>query len=194
MSSSTTEVLEDAARALGRVLQHGAGLGQDLVRSMLPASVKGGCACGRHDCACEIPTACWMPERLCDVTSTGCAGGVASVRLRITNCGPIRRRMHVQAVDKPGGVTVQPEDLDLGPYEREYVAISLALAPGAAKGEEREIVLVARGCRDHVLRWTVKVSSSETCSCRTLEVEDCPDLLHHWYDHFYCVRGCADGR
>jgi hypothetical protein len=99
----------------------------------------------------------------------------------------------VQAVGKPGGLTIQPEELGLGPYEREDVAVSLSLAPGAAKGEEREIVLVVRGCQDHVLRWTVKVSSCE-CSCATVDVEDCPDFLHHWYDHFYCARGCADGR
>ena len=194
MRSSTTDVLEDAARALGRVLQHGAGLGQDLLRSMLPATGRTGCACGGHDCACEIPPPCWMPQRLCDVTSTGCAGGVANLRLRVANCGPAPRRVSVEAVGKPGGLTVKPEAVELGPYQREYVAVSLALAPGAAKGEEREIVLMVRGCRDHVLRWTAKVSSSETCSCGTVEVEDCPDLLHHWYDHFYCARGCADGR
>jgi hypothetical protein len=21
-------------------------------------------------------------------------------------------------------------------------------------------------------------------------VDDCPDNIHHWYDHFYCDRGC----
>jgi hypothetical protein len=25
-------------------------------------------------------------------------------------------------------------------------------------------------------------------------VEDCPDLLHHWYDHFYCNRPCTHGK
>jgi hypothetical protein len=25
-----------------------------------------------------------------------------------------------------------------------------------------------------------------------VEVEDCPDLIHHWYDHFYCDRPCTD--
>jgi hypothetical protein len=25
-------------------------------------------------------------------------------------------------------------------------------------------------------------------------VEDCPDLIHHWYDHFYCPRPCIEER
>ena len=25
-----------------------------------------------------------------------------------------------------------------------------------------------------------------------LTVEDCPDLVHHWYDHFYCPRPCPN--
>jgi len=26
-----------------------------------------------------------------------------------------------------------------------------------------------------------------------IEIEDCPDLIHHWYDHFYCPRPCLGG-
>lgn len=193
MSTSTVDVLQDAARALGRVVQHGAGLGQDLLRSLMPAGPDGCCAFGRHGAACDVPPPCWMPRRLCDVTSTACPGAEARLLVRIVNCGPTPRRVAVQA---PGNaaVTINPAAIDLGPYEREYVAVSVAVKPNPAKGEERQIVLVVRGCQDHVLRWTVKVSSFETCSCETVEVEDCPDLIHHWYDHFYCARGCTDGR
>lgn len=193
MSASTIAVLEDAARAFGRVLQHGAGLGQDLVRSLWPSDA-GGCPCGRPGCACEMPPPCWMPRPLCPVTSTGCAGSAARVRLRITNCGPAPRRVSVQALNGANGVTIEPAALGLGPYEREFVAVSAALPAGAARGEEREIVLLVRGCRDHVLRWTVKVASSESCSCGVVEVDDCPDHTHHWYDHFHCARDCSNGR
>jgi hypothetical protein len=28
------------------------------------------------------------------------------------------------------------------------------------------------------------------CADTEVEIEDCPDLIHHWYDHFYCERPC----
>jgi hypothetical protein len=135
-----------------------------------------------------------MPEPLCGVGSEGCPGGEARVRLRIANCGPAARRIRVQALGDPAGLAVSPPDLNLGPYQRGFVVVSVTIPAAAAKGEEREFVLMVRGCRDHVLRWTVRASTSEACSCDTVEVEDCPDLIHHWYDHFYCARGCAEGR
>jgi hypothetical protein len=30
--------------------------------------------------------------------------------------------------------------------------------------------------------------------CNEVEINDCPDMIHHWYDHFYCHRHCQDQR
>jgi hypothetical protein len=36
----------------------------------------------------------------------------------------------------------------------------------------------------------VRVGRLCGASCPEVEVDDCPDNIHHWYDHFYCERGC----
>jgi hypothetical protein len=61
----------------------------------------------------------------------------------------------------------------------------------AATGQEYEVLLWVRGCQNHYLRWTLKVANRGASCCHEVEVEDCPDLIHHWYDHFYCERPCT---
>ena len=41
-------------------------------------------------CGCDIPPPCWMPKELGEVRSHVCAGGTATLRLRVTNCGARR--------------------------------------------------------------------------------------------------------
>jgi hypothetical protein len=47
------------------------------------------------------------------------------------------------------------------------------------------------GCVEHAVRWTVRVAGRGGDSCNELDIDDCPDYVHHWYDHFYCARPCG---
>jgi hypothetical protein len=196
MKSTTANVLGDAATALGALINHGASLGLGFLgslygtRSGIPTPGTG-CRCGGQGCSCCVPPPCWVPQSLCDLTSTACPGGEAMVRFRVTNCGAAPR--HIKAEAGPSGPTLTPGELTLGPMERGFIVASFTVATDAAKGEEREFILWIRGCQDHFLRWTVKVAASAACACAEVDVEDCPDLIHHWYDHFYCHRPCVKG-
>lgn len=147
----------------------------------------------RAGCGCEIPPPCWLPRELGEIRSRVCAGGTATVRLRVTNCGASPRKVAIEARSDAADVTIEPSTLTLGPLERRTALASLAVPASAAVGDEWEAVLWVRGCRDHALRWTVRVASRAGDCGHVIDVEDCPDLVHHWYDHFYCERPCRHG-
>jgi hypothetical protein len=142
-------------------------------------------------CGCQIPPPCWAPQPIGEVACHICPGGTATIRLRITNCGAAQRDIRVEAAGKADGVTVTPSNLALGPIERGFVSASLPIPADAAIGQAHEVLLWVRGCHDHYLRWIVNVASRGASCCQEVEVEDCPDLIHHWYDHFYCERPCV---
>jgi hypothetical protein len=139
---------------------------------------------------CQIPPPCWAPQPIGEVTCHVCPGGTATLRLRITNCGVKSRDVKVEPAGKTG-VKVEPPNLALGPMERDFVTASFSVPADAATGQEYEGLLWVHGCQHHYLRWTVKVASRGASCCHEVEVEDCPDLVHHWYDHFYCERPCV---
>jgi hypothetical protein len=127
------------------------------------------------------------------VTSHVCAGGTATLRIEITNCGAVPRTYKAEVGGGPSGVTVSPAALVLGPMERGAIVVSAAV-PADAGSDYRHQYLWVRGCYDHYARWTVRVTARGADCCHELEVEDCPDLIHHWYDHFYCQHPCMHGR
>lgn len=140
-------------------------------------------------CNCDIPPPCWLPAQLGSVTSHVCPGASASVQLRVTNCGVSQRDITFSATGPAAPmVTIDPGSIVLAPFAR-GTAVGTLKAPDQAD-EALEMQLWIRGWRDHLLRWTVKISE-RGCSCsHEIDVEDCPDLVHHWYDHFYCERPC----
>lgn len=140
---------------------------------------------------CDIPEPCWMPESLGEVESRACPGATVTVRLLITNCDRVPRTMTMSAAGEAAGlVNLQPTTLVLGPKERGAASATLKVAPDAAVGEEIEALLWVLGCREHYLRWTVVVGKRGGDCYHEVKFEDCPDLVHHWYDHFYCRRPC----
>jgi hypothetical protein len=143
-----------------------------------------------RDCGCDIPAPCWMPRDLGEVVSHGCPGATAKVRLRITNCGLGARSITAEARGSGGAkVTWDTQTLVLDTFEQGTVAASLAIP---AEGDASVGALLwVRGCHDHVLRWRVEVTGSGCSSLHEVDVQDCPDLVHHWYDHFYCARPCT---
>jgi hypothetical protein len=183
--------LMDAAVRMGEDLldalqgRRTTGLASTLQRAIpsLPMA-KGGCGC-------DIPPPCWMPRDLGEVRSRVCAGGTATLRLRVTNCSASPRKVGVDARPDSAELTIDPSSMALGPLERGVALASLAIPAKAGVGEEREALIWVRGCRDHVLRWTVRVASRAGDCGHEIDVDDCPDLVHHWYDHFYCERPCV---
>ncbi len=145
---------------------------------------------GSSACGCDIPAPCWMPRELGVVRSHGCPGTTARVRLNITNCGLGRRTVRVSVAGKGSEqVKVSPEAVDLGTYERDSATATLTFTDQMT--EPLELLVWVRGCRDHVLRWRLEASDDGCASLHEVDVEDCPDLVHHWYDHFYCERPCS---
>jgi hypothetical protein len=177
------ELLETGPRmALG--LLHALGDLEPFLRipQLPPLTLRRGAGCG-----CEIPPPCWAPRHLEDICSHVCPGGTATLRLRITNCGATSRDFKID-----GTPTINPATLTLAPMERGYSVISATTPPDASFGQAKEYLVWVRGCHEHFLRWTVLVSPHRDCECKEVLVEDCTDPIHHWYDHFYCVRSCDE--
>src|SRR5579859_923437 len=191
-STSIQDIADSLASLLGSTLDTGLDLiqsvgkaGSELTQRIAP-QVKlpkmpklGGC--------CEIPPPCWMPKELGPVSSHVCPGGAATLHLRITNGGMTARTIRVQADQ---GATVAPSQLELAPFQRGWVTVSYTVPTGSSDSECQEILVSVQGCNSFYLRWSVRSSKRGCACCHELDVEDCPDLVHHWYDHFYCPRPC----
>jgi hypothetical protein len=144
--------------------------------------------------SCEIPPPCWMPRTLGECTSHVAECRTACVELLVTNCDRLGRQVSIQASGEHAGlVEIEPATLHLQPFERRRVRACVSI-PQGKQIPSFDVLLWVRGCREHLLRWNVRVGSSGMDSCHQVRVDDCPDYRHHWYDHFYCQRGCTHGR
>ena len=144
--------------------------------------------CCHRDC-CDVPAPCWMPQALCDCASHVRPCSKATLRIVVTNCDP-RTRRTVSVVATGPHVKVAPPQMVIDPLDRGVFEATVSVPDDAEKGKKLESVLRIRGCREHYFRWTVSIGTLGLDSCHEVEVEDCPDLIHHWYDHFYCPRPC----
>lgn len=187
MSSGTSTVsVGDAARAVGGLLEQGTRAGLDLLDAIkLPLP-------SRSACSCEIPPPCWEPQPIGDVTTRACPGNKAVLRLDVTNCGSSGRTITVDTTNPK--IDVSPASVTIGPYEQATVVMSFDVPASANEGEQETAVIWVRGCYVHYLRWRVEVTCKNASCCSDVAVEDCPDLVHHWYDHFYCERPCPHQR
>lgn len=144
---------------------------------------------------CDIPEPCWMPLDLGEVKSIACPNATAVLRLLITNSDRVSRTITVDvAGDAAKSVILAQTSVTLGPKERGIVSATLKIPPDAVINQEFEALLWIRGSRHHFLRWIVRASKEGSDCCHEVEVEDCPDFFHHWYDHFYCIRPEFYGR
>jgi len=146
----------------------------------------GGCGCGA--CSCEIPPPCWYPRHAGDVRSHVCPGGRAVLRVRVTNCGPKPARFTVHGTEE-SLLEIEHPTLELGAMERGTAIVKLDVT-----AHEQEHLVWVRGCHDHYVRWIVCATRRSGEACHEIDVSDCPDYLHHWYDHFYCVHPCPTDR
>jgi hypothetical protein len=150
------------------------------------------CRTPRHG-RCEIPPPCWVPKCLGEVTSAVCPGAMGTLRIRVTNCGTCARDFRVEVsatLEELQNITITPANLHLKSQERGSFVISAKVPPDTRCSNREEYLVWLRGCHDYYLRWRVMASEHGECSCHEICVEDCPDLIHHWYDHFYCERSC----
>ena len=144
---------------------------------------------------CTIPAPCWMPQPLGECVSHVSQCKTACIELVVTNCdrvdasdrrGRLRRRR--EGCDGHAGIETIPAFL------RKKSKCCLDVPTDAKNGTEHDMVILVHGCRDYYLRWTVSIGTLGLDSCHQIAVDDCPDLVHHWYDHFYCGRGCNTSR
>ncbi|UCH64119.1 MAG: hypothetical protein JSU77_06790 [Fidelibacterota bacterium] len=148
-----------------------------------------------HQSCCDIPEPCWMPEKLGEVSSDACPGATANIQLLITNSDRTPRVITVTATGEAAGlISIQPTTLVLGPKERDIVSIILNVPSDANDRQEFDSILWVQGCREHYLRWIVIAGRPSRSCYQTVEVEDYTDFIHHWYDHFYCLRRCFHGQ
>ena len=67
---------------------------------------------------CTIPSPCWMPRCLGEVSSFVCPGGAASIRIQVTNCQPRASAIRVGFGKSELKGEVSPGSLTLGPMEQ----------------------------------------------------------------------------
>jgi hypothetical protein len=157
--------------------------------------IPGATGCHPKAGCCTIPPPCWMPRPLGECTSHVAQCKTACVRFRITNCDRVKRNITVQVTGPNASkVTLSPPTLSLGPQERATVSACVSIPDDAKSGETTESLIWIRGCKEYFFRWNVSVGTAGLDSCHEIEVCDCPDYVHHWYDHFYCVRPCPHDR
>jgi hypothetical protein len=204
---SASNALRDVARAYVNLLGVQMRLGRDLLGAVMDAAPpelsamartatrtaqkRAMGAMGAAGGCCDVPPPCWMPRLLDDVVTCAPACRTARVTLVITNCGATRRAITIAAT---GGVKVEPASVTLPPFGRQTVTLSVDVPQGAAAGSTIDSVVVVRGCREWVLRWTAHVREGVVDPAPSVAIDDCPDFRHHWYDHFYCARPCLPDR
>jgi hypothetical protein len=184
---------DSVSRSLFNLIDEGMTLGMVLFESLTGFSMRDRRSSksvhDRFRGACgEIPPPCWVPRDLGNCVSRVCPCSTASLRLVMINCDAMSRRM--VTVEAAGYAKVSPSGVAIGPLERATIELSVSVPADAKAGETLESLVRIHGCREYFLRWKVIVGALGRSSCHEIHVEDCPDLLHHWYDHFYCPRPC----
>ncbi|MGH8428485.1 MAG: hypothetical protein ACRES7_10990 [Gammaproteobacteria bacterium] len=198
MNDSMTKIATSLSDMLSQSIQTGMNLLESLNKSgvsMLTQVAAPGGAAGiakvsGTNCGCTIPTPCWMPQPLGELTALVCPGGTSTLRIRFTNCSMQETTVSVTADSPDVQFTIEPASLALAPLQRGVVTVSAKIPGDAANGQEFESLIRVRGCREYYLRYTLKAATKGSDCCHEIDVDDCPDYVHHWYDHFYCPRPC----
>lgn len=183
-----TKALEDGAKAGIGVLQSMTGSAPAALDNLIGFATS---KAGARGCStCDIPPPCWMPRQLCEVTSYGQGGDTTTVTFAITNCSMANRNISIFTTTSVAGLSFSSTALTLGAMERGWVDVTFTIPTTLTSGPGIEILLWVRGCKLHFLRWAIKLAPVSANTSYEVDVEDCAELVHHWYDHFYCPRPC----
>jgi len=168
----------------------------DALAALLDAPIKlagamSGGLVGRLSPGCEIPPPCWEP-RLAGTCSVQLPpGSKATIRVHVMNCGWTRQVVMITATGRLAGIVkLEPTTLLIEPQSQATFLVSAHLPDKVKPGEVFQGALLVRGCLDHFARVTVRAAECAAATCCDIYVQDCPDHIHHWYDHFYCPRPC----
>jgi hypothetical protein len=153
-------------------------------------------SCDGPRCSCKIPTPCWLPEDLGDLDVATEAGNSAQVIVRVRNTDGQQRSVTAQ-VTGTGAPHVTPTSASVlvPAYGWGTFTFNATVPAQTPPGTYAEVQIIINGCRRHILNWRVDVV--EKCDPdekprHEMVVCDGADLIHHWYDHFYCRRQCHD--
>jgi hypothetical protein len=180
--------------SLRSIMDEGLSMGVNLLNSAMNLEVPTALArLPKHSrCGCHIPPPCWMPIDLGRVTSHPCHGGTATLGIRVVNKSLATRTIQFSKGSGGPAITFTPATLSLGPMESGWVRASTAPPPHG--DDDHEALIWVRGCREYYLHWHIRPVKRGADCCHEIEVEDGPELVHHWYDHFYCARPCTHHR
>lgn len=136
-----------------------------------------------------IPEPCWYPLFAGAVWSSARPASKATLRLCIHNGGPTARKF---GLTSDGAVDFEPATLTVKPRQTAEATATFTVAADASEGDKELLQLRVRGCRAHDVDWRVK--AAKHAKPAELEIDDRPDYLHHWYDHFYYAHPCLPER
>ena len=142
-------------------------------------------------CGCEIPPPCWEPKFIGTCCLDITPGGSAIIRIHVQNCDWAN---HVVTITAPGKLAAwlkfEPTTMVVGPQQSATFVVTVKVPDNIKIGQMLSGPLLIRGCIDHFARIEVRVTDCAGCTSCDLVAKDCPDHIHHWYDHFYCPRPC----
>jgi len=147
----------------------------------------------RFSPGCEIPPPCWEPRPAGACCLTLAPGSVAQIRVHVSNCGWDRHLVGITALGKIAGwMKFEPTAMILGPLERAPFLVTIKVPDNIKPGLALAGPILIRGCVDHFVRVDITVADCAVAACCDIMIHDCPDHIHHWYDHFYCPRPCRN--
>lgn len=176
------------------------GLGRELIRLLGGAAGLarglGGVRLPRGHSCCDMPEPCWMPLALGEWRCALKPGDSGTLCLVVTN-GDFRPHAYqfVAAGKSAAQVAFSTASATLGPKESIAVSATFTVPKDDRTADDcrcidHEALIWVRGCRNHYLRWTIdEVQKSQPC-CKEIAVDDEPDYVLHWYDHFYQPKPC----
>lgn len=142
---------------------------------------------------CDIPQPCWMPHEVADICAELTPGGTQTIKITVTNEDFRPHNYTIMANGKDAGiVNFSANSLNLGPKERQSITATISVPAGLdVNGGPLEFVIWVKGCNNYYIRVALYVDNKPTAwKTNEFEVNDTPDYVVHWYDHFYCTKPC----
>ncbi len=154
-----------------------------------------GALAGLGSPSCRIPPPCWEPRPAGTCSLVVRPGCPATIRVHVTNCDWNRRVILITAAGRLAGwLTLEPTTLVIDAQEQATFLVTVRVPDHVSPGRTLSGPVLVRGCVDHYVRVQVRVDDCAERACCDVVIRDCPDHIHHWYDHFYCPRPCRSLR